>query len=225
MLLSQNAVFETRGSDYTFLLYNSLFTFLSIILSYIHWTDMMKAKQLGLTSWLLLFFSSALVLLGRLIAVVSVTYSACVEHNILSDEGAKFNKDSKGRMLSHILTLAFSILFHWIILFGFCFFFVQTFRKETIFEKFLHISFNSYLAIPHRIFSNEEKTSKSKETTFNLLLIGLGNICMVLFGLPSGGISWNFIPATVGMFSIGFHLAGCFILWRYYSSAHVWSLK
>ena len=225
MLLSQNAAFETRGSDYTFLLYNSLFTFLCILLSYVHWTDMMKDKQLGLTSWLLLFFSSALVLLGRLIAVVSVTYSACVEHNILSDEGAKFNKDSKGRMLSHILTLAFSILFHWIILFGFCFFFVQTFRKETIFEKFLHISFNSYLAIPHRIFSNEEKTSKSKETTFNLLLIGLGNICMVLFGLPSGGISWNFIPATVGMFSIGFHLAGCFILLRYYSSAHVWSLK
>ena len=234
LLISHNLVFEAETSNEVFIIFNILFSYLSFIISYVHWTDMMKNNKLRLESLFLLFFSAMLITLARLIAVVSVTSSASSEHeqhvilynfngSLLEQtrNASNITMNNKDGLPPFVLSLFVPLILHWILLFFFYFFTIQIFSRLTVFDRFLHIFINTFLAIPLRILDDQEQRSKSKEITVNLILLGIENIAMILLGLPSGGISWTFVPFTIGTFSTGFHTAGCILLWWYYKCENV----
>ena len=234
LLVSSSFAFEVEESDRNLVILNILFTYISIILSYIHWTNMMKNNQLGFRTCLLLSSSATFLILGRMLPIIYLTSAASLEP---AQEFIMFNgslleqtKDtSVTNTLDHpdILTPALAILLpfclHWILAFAFYYFSVKIFHQLAISDKILHILINSFLPIPLRTFDCKERRRKSREMLFILFTIGLENIATLCFGFPVGDFSWSFIPGTFGLFSTAFHLAGCALLWKYYRSMHTWS--
>ena len=179
--------------------------------------------------------STSFIILGRLLSIISVTYAASLEpdQDFTSLDGSLLEQTKNKSIIyplntNDILTPTLSILlpflFHWIVVFCFCIFTVQTFHQVSTFDRLLHLLFNSFLPFPIRTLDSKKQRSKSREIILTLVFLGLENIATVYFSLPTGDISWSFIPGTIFIFSTGLHVAGCVILWRYYRTVHTWSV-
>ena len=77
------------------------------------------------------------------------------------------------------------------------YFHCSKFHQLSIFERLLHLLFNSFLPTLIRTLDSMKQRSKTREIIFSLVFLGLANIFPVYFGFPSGSISWSFIPGTI----------------------------
>jgi hypothetical protein len=231
LILSNSLVEELSKTD---LILNLLFTYFLSSFTFFNWTNTMKNNQLGLKSGFLLTLSTSFIILGRLLPVISVTFAASLQpaQEFASLDGSLLeqtkNKSiiyplNKNDILTPTLSILLPIFFQWIIVICFCIFTVQTFHKVSTFDRVMHLLFNSFLPFPLRTLDTKKQRSKSREIIFTLVFLGLENIATVYLGLPTGDISWSFIPGTIAVFSTGLHCAGCVILWRYYRTTHTWS--